>query len=185
MLLIYLDQGATAAHPLEDLITGAAKEGVIIDKSTLVATPIEENELVIVSNVANQVRKLSKQQLKQIFTGRMTNWREVGGADMAIEVVWGKETVGQNIQFTRIALDGEPVTSKKQEASHYRNIQQRVSATPGAIGVMPLSMTTPVTRTIETFTIKSPMYVITKGVPSKKVQQVMDFYKSECGFLNE
>lgn len=186
--LIALNDGkvdiAAGAHPLEDLITGAAKEGVVIDKSRLVATQIEENRLVVISNRSNPVTGLSKADLKGIFTGKIHNWKEVGGGDLPVEVVWGQETQGQNIQFARLALDGETVTPNTRPATDYRNISQRVSELPGGIGVVPLEITTAATRSLDTVPITSPIYIITKGKPSEKVQEVVDFYKSEYSFLN-
>lgn len=174
---------ATGAHPLEDLIAGAAKEGVTIDKSSLVATQMEENRLVVIANRSSAVTRLSKKQLKDVFTGTITNWKEVGGSELPITVVWGKETKGQNIQFTRIALDGGPVTSGIRSVSTYRNIAQTVGEVPGGIGVVPIGMTTPATRSIDTISITSPIYTITKGEPSEKVQDLLEFYKREYGFL--
>ena len=68
-------------------------------------------------------------------------------------------------------------------ATTYQDISHIVSQSPGGIGVVPLIMTTPVTRSIETVQMTSPVYVITKGVPSAKVQQVIDFYQREYSFL--
>lgn len=186
--LIALNDGkvdvATGAHPLEDLVAGAAREGVLVDKSSLVATQIEENRLIVIANRASEATGLSKEQLKAIFTGKISNWKEVGGKDLPVQVVWGKETQGQNIQFSRIALDGEPVTARARTATNYRNISELVSELPGGIGVVPQEITTPVTRSLDTISITSPIYVITKGQPSPKVQEVIDFYQREYAFLH-
>jgi len=186
--LIALNNGkvdvATGAHPMEDLIAGAAKDGVSIDKSALVATQMEENRLVVISNRSNPVTSLSKAQLKALFTGKISNWQEVGGKDLPVNVVWGKETEGQNVQFTRVALDGEPVTAQAHQASDYRNISKMVSELPGGIGVMPLEITSAVTRSLDTVPITGPVYLITRGKPSEKVQQIVDFYEKEFSFLN-
>ncbi|MBJ6750589.1 substrate-binding domain-containing protein [Geomonas anaerohicana] len=185
--LIALSEGkvdiAAGAHPLEDIIAGAAKEGVVLDRSKFVSTQVGDNELVVIANRASEVTRLSKEQLKGIFTGKISNWKEVGGKDMAVTVVWGKETEGQNVQFTRIALDGEPVTAARHSATTYRNIAETVAALPGSIGVTSHEMTTAATRSIDTITIASPIYAITRGNPSPKVQSVIDFYKTEYGFL--
>jgi phosphate transport system substrate-binding protein len=181
--LIALDAGrvdiASGAHPLQDLIAGAAKSGVIIDPAKFVVTKMEENTLVVITNRANPIRKLSKEQLKGIFTGKIANWKDIGGSDLPIKVVWGRETEGQNIQFTRLALDSEPVTSKTTQATSYRNISDTVAGTEGSIGVVPLQIATPATRSMDTVSLSSPMYIITKGTPSKKVQAVIDFYRKE------
>ena len=187
--LIALNEGrvdiATGAHPLEDLIAGAAKEGVVIDKSKLVATEVEDNRLVVIANRKSEVSRLSREELKGIFTGKITNWKEVGGKELPVNVVWGKETQGQNIQFSRVAMDGEPVAAKNVAATTYRDIAAKVGELEGAIGVIPEEIATPTTRAIETISITSPIWVITKGKPDEKVQAVIDFYKSEYSFLQE
>lgn len=174
---------ATGAHPLEDLLAGAAKEGVIVDKTDLVATEVEDNRLVVIANRDSDTGTLSKEQLKAIFTGKITNWRDVGGKDIPVQVIWGTETKGQNIQFTRIALDGEQVKANARAVTTYRDIADTVRSTPGAIGVVPVHMSTPATRSIDTMSLTSPIYVITRGKPSPKVQTVINFYKSEYSFL--
>ncbi|WP_224983144.1 substrate-binding domain-containing protein [Geomonas agri] len=185
--LIALSEGkvdiAAGAHPLEDIIAGAAKDGVILDPSQFVSTQVGDNELVVIANRDSEVSHLSKKQLKGIFTGKISNWKVVGGKDMAVTVVWGKETEAQNVQFTRLALDGEPVTATRHAATTYRNIAETVVALPGSVGVVSHEMSTAATRTIETIAIASPIYAITRGNPSPKVQSVIDFYKTEYGFL--
>jgi phosphate transport system substrate-binding protein len=170
---------AAGAHPLQDLIAGAAKNGVKIDASEFFVTEMEGNRLVVIGNKANPVRQLTKEQLKGIFTGKIRNWKEVGGRDLPVQVVWGKETEGQNIQFTRVALDNQPVTSQLHQATNYRNIADEVAKLPGGIGVVPLQMSTAATKSINTVSPSSPMYIITKGKPSEKVQQVIDFYRKD------
>lgn len=181
--LIALNDGkvdiASGAHPLEDLIAGAAKSGVVIDQRKFVVTKMEENRLVVITNKANPVRHLTKEQLKGIFTGKVTNWKELGGGDHPVQVVWGKETVGQNTQFTRLALDNQPVTDKLHQASNYRNISDTVARLDGGIGVVPLQMVTAATRSMDTVALSSPMFIITKGKPSAKVQEVIDFYRKD------
>jgi phosphate transport system substrate-binding protein len=186
--LIALEAGrvdiAAAAHPLEDLVNAAAKEGVEIDKATLVATPLEENRLIAIVHKSNPVKQLSRAQLKDIFTGKVGNWKEVGGNDLDIEVVWAGETKGQNAQFTRVVLDGEPVTSNLRAVKGYRSIENLVAVLPSGIGIIPVSMSSSLIRAPEIPVITSSMYLITKGKPSPKVQQFIDFYVRESRFTD-
>lgn len=181
--LVALNDGkvdiASGAHPLEDLITGASKNGIVIDPSRFVVTKMEDNALQVITSKGNPVRQLTKEQLKGIFTGKITNWNEVGGSDLPVRVVWGKATEGQNAQFSRMALDNQPVTTKLIPATNYRDISDTVARLDGSIGVVPLQVATPATRSIETVSLESPMYIITMGKPSEKVQEVIDFYRKE------
>ena len=174
---------AAGAHPLEDLIAAAAKEGAAIDAAVLVATPIEESRLVAITHRTNPVKQLSREQLKAIFTGRITNWREVGGVDQEIEVVWGTETKGQNMQFSRVVLDGVPVAPGAREVNGYRSIVNLVCVLPRGIGIVPVGMSSPQVHLPEIPAITSPIYLITKGTPSARVQAFIDFHRKESEFL--
>jgi phosphate transport system substrate-binding protein len=125
------------------------------------------------------VKRLTNDQLKGIFTGKIQNWKDVGGEEQDIIVAWGKDTQGQNIQFTRTVLGGDTVTTKVMQCNDYRGIIQKVSETPGAIGIAPFGMTTSNVHLPEIPPIISPVYLITKGKPSNKVQHFIDFYKKE------
>ncbi len=186
--LIELDKGsidaAAGAHPLDDLVAGAMKEGVKIDKNSIVSTLITDNKTIAFVHIGNPVTTISKDQLKNIFTGKITNWKDIGGNDQKILVVWGKETEGQNIQFKREILDGETLAENLITATDYRNIRDTVIDTPGAIGIGPYGMNSVKLHTPKIPTIASPVYLFTKGTPTKNIQLILDFYKKEYGFLD-
>jgi phosphate transport system substrate-binding protein len=187
--LIALDKGlvdvATAAHPLESIIRNAAKEGVTIDPATMHAFEIEKNRVMIFVHQSNKVASLSKDQLKGIFTGKITNWKAVGGEDRDIVVVWGKNTPGQNELFSKLILDGEPVHKKVKEATDYASIRDIVASTPGAIGIDPMGFAVVSINMPKIPTISSPIIVVTKGKPSAKVQKLFEYYIEEYGFFDK
>ena len=57
------------------------------EASGLFRTPIVEEGYVLALNNENTVKHLNAYQIKQIFDSEITNWNEVGGKDMPIEVV--------------------------------------------------------------------------------------------------
>ena len=56
----------------------------------LTETVVAIDGIAVIANAQNKVEDLSADQLKKIFTGEITNWKEVGGEDAAI-VVMGRE----------------------------------------------------------------------------------------------
>jgi len=90
--------------------------------------------LSIVVNPANKVGKLTREQVEGIYTGKIKNWKEVGGDDMPI-VVYARETSSGTYEFFK-----EFVMNRKNYASSVLNmpatgaIIQSVSQTKGAIG---------------------------------------------------
>jgi phosphate transport system substrate-binding protein len=90
--------------------------------------------LAVIVNPKNKVDKLSREQIEGIFTGAITNWKEVGGADMKISV-YSRESSSGTYEFFK-----EHVMSKKNYAANVLSmpatgaIIQSVSQTEGAIG---------------------------------------------------
>jgi phosphate transport system substrate-binding protein len=171
---------ATAAVSLDSMIAGAAKDGVTVERSTLQQEQIGTNRTVLFVHPTNKVGKLTKAQLKGIFTGKIVNWKEVGGDDRIIIVVWGIGTPGQNALFSKEVLDGEAVTKEAMEATNYASIKDAVASTPEAIGIDPFGMTDDSVRAVASDPeLSSPIIAVTIGKPAAKVQKLIDFVKGE------
>jgi phosphate transport system substrate-binding protein len=100
---------------------------------------IANDALAVVVNPSNKVSKLTREQLEGIFTGKITNWKELGGDDMKI-VVYSRESSSGTYEFFK-----EHVMMGKNYASSVLNmpatgaIIQSVSQTKGAIGYVGLA----------------------------------------------
>lgn len=97
-------------------------------------TTVAYDALAIVVNPANKVKELTREQLEGIFTGKIKNWKEVGGDDLAI-VVYSRESSSGTYEFFK-----EHVMKNKNYASNVLSmpatgsIIQSISQTKGAIG---------------------------------------------------
>ncbi len=95
--------------------------------------------LAVVVSSSNKVSQLTREQLEGIYTGKITNWKDVGGDDLKI-VVYARETSSGTYEFFK-----EHVMSRKNYASSVLNmpatgaIIQSVSQTKGAIGYVGLA----------------------------------------------
>jgi phosphate transport system substrate-binding protein len=95
--------------------------------------------LAVVVNPENKVSQLTKDQIEGIFTGKIKNWKEVGGDDMPI-VVYSRESSSGTYEFFK-----EHVMSNKNYASSVLSmpatgsIIQSISQTKGAIGYVGLA----------------------------------------------
>jgi phosphate transport system substrate-binding protein len=171
---------ATGAVPLDGAIAGAQKDGTAIDKGALSIFEVANNNTVLLVHKDNPVGKLSKVQAKGIFTGKITNWKDVGGPDKEIIVVWGKNTPGQNAQFTKGILDGEAIVKDFLETTDYAGVKTTVGTTPEGIGIDPAAFADASVKIIPTDpALTSPIYLVTKGKPSAAVQKLLDFIKGE------
>jgi len=177
--LIELNNGhvdiATAALPFDRVVREAAKNGITIDPSLFTVKEVGENKTLVFVHNSNKVKKLSKKQLQDIFSGKVTNWKKVGGVNQDIVVVWGLATPGQNDLFTKKVLDGKPVSVKYQEVTDYKSIKEFIAKTPGAIGIDPNGFVSAGTRNPESPQVSSPIIAIIKGKPSAEVEKLLQY----------
>lgn len=170
---------AVTAVGLDGMIAGAAKDGVVIDKASLQTVEIGTNKTVVLLHPSNPVSALTKDQMKGLFTGKITNWKEVGGKDAPVLVVWGKNSPGQNALFTKLILDGDKIAAENLETTDYKGIKDTVATNPEAIGIDPLGMTDDSVKAVKPSPeANSPILLITKGAPSVPVKQLIDFIKT-------
>lgn len=165
---------------------------------------IAYDALAVVVNPSNKVSKLTREQLEGVFTGKITNWKEIGGDDMKI-IAYSRESSSGTYEFFK-----EHILLKKNYAPGILNmpatgaIIQSVSQTKGAIGYVGLAYLDKNTKAIhvsmdkgktfivpsmanaknKTYPVTRPLfyYYITKE--AKKVQPFIDYILSPEGQKN-
>ncbi|MDD2213621.1 MAG: phosphate ABC transporter substrate-binding protein [Oscillospiraceae bacterium] len=152
---------------------------------------------IVNNELSDSVKDLTKQQLIDIFTGKITNWSEVGGPDQAVLLVTRPDTSGTRALFTQYALDGnqESADASYLETDNSGELLETVKSNPGAIGYLALSYLVNnqdvstvaidgVEPTLEnTYNGSYPVWgyehMYTKGEPSETVKAFIDFILSD------
>lgn len=108
------------------------------------ADKLEDHKVAVmtVATIINKdvgVKNLTRQQLQDIFTAKVTNWKDVGGQDMPIVLVTRPKTSGTRALFQKYAINGaEEADNKSLETDNSGILIQSVSQNPGAIGYVAL-----------------------------------------------
>lgn len=89
---------------------------------------------VIITNKSNPVDNLTQQQLVDIFTGKIKNWKEVGGEDKDITIIGRSKTSGSRATIKSIVLKGQEFTNSAVTQDSNGTVRRGVSGTPGSIG---------------------------------------------------
>ncbi|GKQ43054.1 phosphate ABC transporter substrate-binding protein [Companilactobacillus sp. RD055328] len=111
------------------------KKGIDADK--LVGYQICVVGIVPIVNKELNVDNLSLSQLRKIFSGEITNWKEVGGPDLAITVVNRANGSGTRSVFENSVMNNiETKSSQEQDSSGM--VRQIISNTPGSISYVAL-----------------------------------------------
>jgi len=125
-------------HSSRDLKTDGSEDG-------LTAIDYAIDGIAVVVNKANGVADLSKEQLFDIYTGKITNWKDVGGRDALIAVITresGSGTRSGVADIIGLEKKDKPETAlvaNANEATSTGAVQTAVEANPDAIGYMSFS----------------------------------------------
>lgn len=166
---------------LERLLKRAAETGTAPAAALFREVPIGRNQTVVFLNDI-KIKKLTKKQLKAIFTGKITNWKKVGGPNRRIVVVWSPAAEADNELFIREILQRERVVADYVPVANAEEMRRKVLETPGAIGIGPDALVSYGVRVPGSPKIASSVVLITKGEPAPKVQKLLDLIK-DVAFL--
>lgn len=106
--------------------------------SGLTGTTVALDGIAIIVNADSQVADLSVEQIGQIFTGEITNWSEVGGADGEIACIGREANSGTRDGFESIT-ETEDLCKLSQELTSTGAVIEAVKNSPNAIGYASLS----------------------------------------------
>lgn len=164
--------------------------------------------LTVIVNKANPVSKLTIRQLGDIFTGRITNWRQVGGKDQKIVLLSRDKNSGTHVFFLEHVLRGGDPKGPEEYAKSAlflpssQQIAEQVTRSPGAIGYVGLGYynkarhkavaiaispdapyVVPSVRTARSgeYPISRPLYLYTARPPSGAAKAFIDYARSPEG----
>lgn len=175
-------EAATAAHTPEELFGVLDKDKIQLKNrdKLKVAQLAPPASFAIIVNPANPVAKFSKEQINDIFSGKITNWKDVGGKDAPILCVVSNLSPGSNELFSKTFLGGKKIGVETLEASTGADLRQNVASSPEAIGYLAGALVDGSVKAVEGPVIKSnPIILLTVGAPSPKVQKLIDFILGE------
>lgn len=95
--------------------------------------------IAVVVDAANTVEDLTKQQLSDIYEGKITNWKDAGGNDAPIVVVGRESGSGTRSAFEEL-LELQDVCKYSNELDSTGAVMAKVASTPGAIGYVSLDV---------------------------------------------
>lgn len=166
------------------------KDGV--DASKLVDHKVAVVGMAPVVNKDAGVTELSQQELIDIFTGKVKNWSELGGADQEISVINRASGSGTRATFEKWGLDGaETIQTQEQDSSG--TVRKIVAETPGAISYLALSYlddsiqalsldgveATPENIADNKWPIWSYEHMYTNGEPDANVKAFLDYIMTD------
>lgn len=194
-------QGGGSGTGLSQVQSGAVNIGnsdvFAEEKSGIDAKKLVDHQVAVVgiTPIVNKkvgVKNISMENLQKIFTGEITNWKQVGGNDVDVVILNRASGSGTRGTFERWVLNGkEPKAAQEQDSSG--TVRQIVADTPGAISYVAFSY---VTKDVATLSIDgvapnddnvktnkwliwSYEHMYTKGQPTELTKKFLDYVLSD------
>lgn len=161
----------------------------------LAATVVGLDGIALVVNPANKLEDITLQDLAKVYSGEITNWKELGGDDKAIVVIGREDGSGTRDGFESIVMgDKEPKYAQELESTG--SVINAVATTDGAIGYASLANVDETVKALKVggieateenvksgaYEVQRPFICATlKGSDNKLVKAYLDFILSEEG----
>jgi phosphate transport system substrate-binding protein len=169
---------AMVSEPLDIAVEAAAVAGKKIDPKSLQMHEIRKDEIVFVVHASNPVGNLTWDQLRDIHTGKISNWKQVGGKDAPIVVYSDAVTGGTRAMVKQVVMGGADYGSDVKSLTSVSRVAELVAKDANAVGgvgkgfVDEKSM-----KVVQTKKVERPLGFVTIGAPSAKSKQVIDAFR--------
>ncbi len=184
-------QIADASRSIKTKEFKAAREKGINPVGNVVA----KDGIAVIVNPGNGISEITIPQIAAIFTGEISNWKDLGGVPGPIVVISRDNSSGTYEVFNELALGGGKVREDAVVLASNNAVAQTVSQTPGSIGYVGLGYLSDAVKALKVggvmpnnatvnsgaYKLARPLYMYTNGNPKGLAKQYLDFIWSAEG----
>jgi len=185
-------------------ITAAAAGTADIGMSSRMLTEAEQemwnveiarDGLAIIVNPSNPIQDLSLDQIRDIYTARITDWSELGGPQARIHIIAREEGSGTRSAFEDLVMNSERITPRAIVQDSNGAVRQLISSDPSSIGFLSLGLIDHTVKAVRldgvdptgenvrngSYSLYRPFLFVTNEEPTGLTRQFIDFTLSSEG----
>jgi phosphate transport system substrate-binding protein len=193
---IYVQGGGSTAG-IEAAISGAADIGMSSRNLTdaekkLHAVTVAKDAIAIIVNPTSAIDNLLLDKIREIFSGNIVNWKELGGPNHPIHVVTREEGSGTRESFQKFVMGKEDISLGALVQDSNGAVRQVISSDPNAIGYISLGLVNNQVKALRIsgiqpnltnvysgkYTLVRPFLFVFDGEPVGEAKSFLDFVLS-------
>jgi len=152
-------QGGGSTAGIEAVRTHAADSGMVSrslmpEEKNLYAVTIAMDAIAVIVSTRNAVDDLTLDQIRQVFSGKIRSWKELGGGSHAIVLVNREEGSGTREAFQKLVMGKDEISLDSLVQDSNGAIRQVVSSDPYAIGYISLGLVNDKVRALKVSSVE-------------------------------
>lgn len=191
-------QGGGSAVGIQSALSGAADIGMADlitlpdEAKPLLPTVVARDGIAIVINPKNSLNAVTSAQARDVFSGAITNWKDLGGMDAQIHVISREEGSGTRRSFDKLVLVGARLAANALFQNSNGTCREAVASDPNAISYVSIGLVSdrvkplaydgipPTNENVKLgkYPLARPVFFLTKTGTSERVKKFIDYVLS-------
>jgi phosphate transport system substrate-binding protein len=169
-----------------------SSRNLVGDERNLYAITIAKDAIAIISNPTNPLENLSLDQIREVFSGKITNWRELGGFNHPIDIVTREEGSGTRESFQKFVMGKEDISLGALVQDSNGAVRQVIASDPSAIGYISLGLVNQQVKAVKIsgvepsltnvnngrYTLVRPFLFVFDGEPAGEAKSFLEYVLS-------
>jgi phosphate transport system substrate-binding protein len=191
-------QGGGSAVGIQSALSGAAEIGMADmlklpdEANALTPTVVARDGIAIVVHPTNPVTGLTAEQARDVFSGKIADWKAVGGPEGPIRVISREEGSGTRRSFDNLVLKSEKLSPGALFQNSNGTVREAVAHDEAAVGYVSIGLVNDKVKAIKynnvdpnndnvkagTYPLARPIFLLTHGAPAPQVKAFIDYVMS-------
>lgn len=174
---------------------GMSSRNLKDDEKTLWSVVIARDGLAVIVHPENPISDLSLDQVRQIYSGEITNWSQLGGKDRTIHVITREEGSGTRSAFQDLVMAKQEIDPHSIVQDSNGTVRQLTGEDPDAIGYISLGLVNANVKALKldhvaathenvingTYNLSRPFLFVSNGEPTGDAKRFIDYVLSDEG----